>query len=136
MYYVYTINSFYNLCPTNSFYSVDKTVVCLFVNCLFINWLNSLIKHCIEYLTRKATGFKSLRNCQEINKVTPKWQLNFSDKTCKKSSKIEKEQNIEFYIFKKSTYQMSAKIYNFRNLDQMNSKKVFPIIEFYIFQLV
>ena len=29
-----------------------------------------------------------------------------------------------------------AKIYNFRNLDQMNSKKVFPIIEFYIFQLV
>ena len=104
MYYVYTINSFYNLCPTNFFYSVDKTVVCLFVNCLFINWLNSLIKHCIEYLTRKATGFKSLRNCQEINKVTPKWQLNFSAKTCKKSSKTEKVNRTSNFTYSKSLH--------------------------------
>ena len=60
----------------------------------------------------------------------------FGQNLQKKLQNRKGEQNIEFYIFKKSTYQISAKIYNFRNLDQMNSKKVFPIIEFYIFQLV
>ena len=52
--------------------------------------------------TRKATGFKSLRgNYWEINQVTSKWQINISDKICKKGSKTVKVSiTIEFYIFK------------------------------------
>ena len=39
---------------------------------------------------RKATNFTPLRvNCQEINQVTPKCQMNFFSKTCKMRSKTE-----------------------------------------------
>ena len=50
---------------------------------------------------RKTTDFKSLRiKYWEIIRVTSKCQMDFFGKTCKKKSKIEKENiTIEFYIF-------------------------------------
>ena len=39
----------------------------------------------------KATGFTYLRvNCLDVKQVTPKWQMNFFDKTCKKGLKQNK----------------------------------------------
>ena len=42
-------------------------------------------------ITRKATGFKSLRvNYWEVNQVKLKYQINILKKTCKKKSKTKK----------------------------------------------
>ena len=51
--------------------------------------------------TRKTTDFTSLRvNSREIIQVTPKYQLDFFNKTCRKCSKKEQVNiTIEFYIF-------------------------------------
>ena len=52
-------------------------------------------------ITRKATGFKSLRvNCREINQVKSICEMDILNKTCKKRSKTEKENiTIKFYVF-------------------------------------
>ena len=57
---------------------------------------------CVWNVTRKATGFNSLRvNCWEINQVTSKCKMDYFDKACKKRSKTEKVNiTIKSYIFK------------------------------------
>ena len=51
----------------------------------------SFIKTSFSQDTRKENGFKSLRvNCCDIDKVVSKYQMYFSEKTCKKRSKTEK----------------------------------------------
>ena len=81
--------------------------------------------------TRKATSFTShLVNCREINQVTPKCQMDFFDKTCKKRSKTEKVNIlIEFYKFQivwVSNFSLNSQ---FWVLYQINPKRVFPILK-------
>ena len=113
---------------------LKKTIGTLDYNILLENWTclcfkTPIIKWFEFYpLTRKASGFKSLRlNFWDINQATSKCQSDFWTKLAKES-KIEKMNiTIKFCIFKlvylgtKFCLNLSLEF-----LDQINTKSVFP----------
>ena len=53
-----------------------------------LNKENLVIQLLFCKVARKTTGFKSLRvNCQEINQVTAKYQIDYLEKPCKTKTK-------------------------------------------------